>query len=168
MAARGAVIYLPDRRWYLVAAALATVALLALRWPSAGSLLLLLDLAWLLALVIDGWRLSSAVPITVSREAPPAFSVGRPLPVRYRWSHAAPWPLTLRVRERFPAPLEPPARERQIVVPAGSPLAEQVELRPVFRGKAAGGTIHLRLRGPWGLVWRQLRREQPWQATVYP
>lgn len=161
-------IYLPDRRWYYVALALAAVALLALRWPAAGSAMLLLDLLWVVALVIDGWRLSGVSSIEVTREPPPAFSVGRPLPVLYRWSHAEPRALTLLVRERFPAPLEPPSHERRLEVPAGKPLIEQVELRPVFRGKAAGGTVYLRVRGPWGLVWRQLRLDRPWQATVYP
>jgi uncharacterized protein (DUF58 family) len=161
-------IYLPDRRWYLTAAALALVALLALRWPGAGLVLLLLDLLWLLALVVDGWRLSGKSTIEVVREPPPAFSVGRPLPVLYRWSHAEPRRLTLLVRERFPATLVPPEAERRIELPVGRPLLEQIELRPVTRGKMAGGTIHLRVRGPWGLAWRQLRLERPWQATVYP
>jgi uncharacterized protein (DUF58 family) len=161
-------IYLPDRRWYLVAAALSGVALLALRWPGAGQVLLLLDLLWLAALVIDGWRLSGEGTVDVTREPPPAFSVGRPLPVLYRWTQTGRRRLRLLVRERFPVPLAPPPGERRIELPAGRPLLETVELRPVARGKAAGGTMHLRVRGPWGLAWRQLRLERPWQATVYP
>jgi uncharacterized protein (DUF58 family) len=161
-------IYLPDRRWYLVALALAAVAPLALWWPAAGGVMLGLDLMWVIALAIDGWRLSAVRSIEVEREPPPAFSVGRALPVLYRWRHTEGRPLTLLVRERFPAPLEPPARERLVELPVGKPLLEQVELRPVFRGKAAAGTLHLRVRGPWGLVWRQLRLERPWHATVYP
>jgi uncharacterized protein (DUF58 family) len=162
------VIYLPDRRWYLGAAALALVAPLALVWPSAGSALLLLDFLWLLALLFDGWQLGSIASISVRREPPAAFSVGRPLPVAYHWSHSAGRTLRVLVRERFPATLQPPTRERHLDLAPGKVTLEQVELRPVTRGKEAGGTLHLRVRGAWGLAWRQIRIEQPWQATVYP
>jgi uncharacterized protein (DUF58 family) len=163
--------YLPDRRWYLGAALLSTVALVALAWPGAAGVLLGLDLLWILAALVDVWRLAGLDPGTllVAREPPPAFSVGRPLPVTYRWSHPLPWRLTLKVREVFPAALEPERGwEREIRIPPGEVLREAVTLRPVRRGKGGGGRLHLRLLGPWGLVWRQLRHELPWQATVYP
>ena len=38
----------------------------------------------------------------------------------------------------------------------------------MHRGRGSGGRLHLRLRGPLGLGWRQLRRELPWQVVVYP
>lgn len=162
---------LPDRRWYLVAAALALLAPLALVWPAGGALLLTVDLLWLLALAIDGWRVT-AIPLdrlTVAREAPPAFSVGRPLPVAYRWGNPEGHPLTIRVREVFPAQILPEGGSvRQIVISALGTLQETVTLRPESRGRGAGGTLHLRLLGPWGLVWRQARRELPWQPVVYP
>ncbi|MEO8140196.1 MAG: DUF58 domain-containing protein, partial [Gemmatimonadota bacterium] len=47
-------------------------------------------------------------------------------------------------------------------------LREEVMLRPERRGRGAGGRIDLRIRGPWGLVWRQARTELPWEPTVYP
>jgi hypothetical protein len=70
---------LPNRRWYVVAAALALLAPLALVWPGGGALLLTVDLVWVLALAVDGWRVTG-IPIEkldIAREAPPAFSVGR-------------------------------------------------------------------------------------------
>jgi uncharacterized protein (DUF58 family) len=163
--------YLPDHRWYLGAALLSAVALLALVWPGAAVLLLVLDLGWILAGLVDAWRLAGLDPaaITVVREAPAAFSVGRPLPVTYRWSQPLARALTVKVREVFPAALEPErGLERQVRIPPGEPLHEEVVLRPVRRGKGGGGLLHLRVLGPWGLVWRQLRRDVPWQATVYP
>jgi uncharacterized protein (DUF58 family) len=163
--------FLPDRRWYLVAAALAAVAPLALLWPSGGALLLSLDLLWVLALLVDGWRVSG-IPVAqlgIARDAPPAFSVGRSLPVVYRWSNPSIRRLTLRVREEFPAQLLPShGRERQVVIAGRDTISEEVLLRPEHRGRGAGGRIHLRIRGPWGLVWRQARVERPWQPVVYP
>lgn len=163
--------FLPDRRWYLVAGALAALAPLAFVWPSGGALLLVLDLLWLAALLLDGWR-AAGIPVRafgIIREAPPAFSVGRPLPVVYRWRNPVPNPLTLRVREVFPAELLPAhGVERRVVVPGLGTLREEVLLRPERRGRSAGGRMHLRLLGPWGLVWRQTRTELPWQPVVYP
>jgi uncharacterized protein (DUF58 family) len=164
-------VYLPDRRWYLVALALALLAPLALVWPRAALVLVALDLLWLVALGVDAWRTAGIdlARVTVVREAPPAFSVGRILPVTYRWTNALDRPLHIRIREVLPAPLEPvQGAERRLNLTAGAEQPEEIPLRPVRRGKGAGGTLWLRIRGPWGLVWRQARRELPWPAVVYP
>ncbi len=162
---------LPDRRWYLVAATLALLAPLAVVWPSAGALLLILDVLWVLALAVDGWR-AAGIPIgrlDILREAPPAFSVGRSLPVVYRWTNPVARPLTLKVREVFPAQILPEAGvERRVVIPALGTVREDVMLRPVHRGRGSGGGLNLRILGPWGLVWRQARKDLPWQPVVYP
>jgi uncharacterized protein (DUF58 family) len=165
------VIYLPSRRWYAVAAVLAPIALAGLIWSQAGFVLLVLDLLWLLAAVIDGWRLSALDPdsIGIVREAPPAFSVGRALPVTYRWTNPLPRKLALVVREVFPPELRPEhGIERALELEPGRIFRDEVRLTPTRRGKGLGGRLHLRILGPWGLVWRQVRREMPWQATVYP
>jgi uncharacterized protein (DUF58 family) len=163
--------YLPARRWYAGAFVLAPIALLGLVWPEAGPVLLLLDLLWVLAGLVDGWRLAGIDPadIGIVRQAPPAFSVGRPMPISYRWTNPLPRRLVLLVREVFPAELRP-ARglERRVELEGNGTLREDVLLHPEHRGKSAGGRLYLRLLGPWGLVWRQTRRELPWQATVYP
>jgi uncharacterized protein (DUF58 family) len=164
-------VYLPDRSWYVVALGLALVAPLAVYWPGAAALLVSLDLLWVLALVTDMWRTAGldVKGIGISREAPPAFSMGRPLPVTYHWTNPARRDLLLRVREVFPAPLLPVhGPERRLLLPAMEEYREEVPLSPRRRGKGTGGTLWIRLRGPWGLCWRQARRELPWQAVVYP
>jgi uncharacterized protein (DUF58 family) len=162
---------LPTRRWYLVGAVLSLLALPALVRPAAAPALLLADLVWVLALAVDAYRVSGFEwrAIRLSREAPPAFSVGRPLPVSYRWAHPLRRVLTLLVREEFPAPLRPQGGpERRVAVPSGEGIREEVSLVAVRRGKGAGGRLDLRALGPWGLVWRQGRIDLPWRATVYP
>jgi len=164
-------VYLPDRSWYVVAGGLALVAPLAVFWPGAAALLLALDVLWVLALVTDMWRAAGLdlKEIAIVREAPPAFSMGRSLPVVYHWTNRARRGLVLRVREVFPAPLVPVhGPERRLQLPASAEHREAVALRPVRRGKGTGGTLWIRVRGPWGLCWRQARRELPWQAVVYP
>ncbi len=154
-----------------MAATFALIGLLGLVWPEAGYLMVVLDILWLFAAVIDGWRLAGLDPksIGIEREAPPAFSVGRPLPVTYKWTNPLRRKLSLIVREVFPPELKPEGGlERHLLVQPGKLLRDTITLTPTQRGKGSGGRLHLRILGPWGLVWRQVRRELPWQATVYP
>jgi uncharacterized protein (DUF58 family) len=161
----------PSRRWLAGAAALAFVAPLAGVWPPAAHLLLLLDGLWLLMLGVDAWRIAGVGgrQIDATREAPPAFSLGRPVPVRYRWTSRAPFALRVRVREAFPRELAAPGGdERRVVLPPGIEVVEEVPVSPVRRGRAEEGRLHLRLLSPFGLAWRQLRIELPWKTIVYP
>ncbi|HSB55929.1 MAG TPA: DUF58 domain-containing protein [Gemmatimonadales bacterium] len=164
-------IYLPARRWYLVAALLAPLALVGFWWPTVGTVLVALDLLWILAALVDGFRLAGVDPaaVTIVREPPPAFSVGRTLSVTYRWSHPFRRRLVVWVKELFPPALEPAGEgERQLTIDPGMTRREDIDVRPRHRGKGTGGRLYLRLLSPWGLVWRQVRRDLPWQATVYP
>ena len=162
---------LPSRRWFLVAVALAALAPLSVWWPSAGVLWLVLDLVWVLAFLLDA-RDAAALPLEewpVTREAPPAFSVGRPLPVHYSWSNPLRRTVALLVREELPAPLDWPAgHERVLLLEPASEACEEMRFAPARRGKGTAGTLHLRGLGRWGLAWRQAARPLPWTVTVYP
>jgi uncharacterized protein (DUF58 family) len=159
---------LPSRRWLGVAAAFALVGLLGVVWPHALSALLLLDGVWVVALVLDAVLGGRILPVTVVREAPPAFSVGRSLPVRYRWTHSAGRPVAVLVREELPPPLGTVSPARRLRLLAGVTTIETLAVTPVRRGRGSGGTLHLRLLGPLGLAWRSARIELPWQVTVFP
>ena len=160
---------LPSRRWYLVAAGLGLLALPALLRPGLALILLAADLVWVGLLLAEIGRLSrlDLADLNVQREAPAAFSVGRPLPVAYRWRNPLPRPLLLRVREELPAPLTA-LGERVLTLPAGGELREEVLVHPARRGKAVAGRLHLRALGGLGLAWRQGKLELRWAATVYP
>jgi uncharacterized protein (DUF58 family) len=158
---------IPTQRWMVTAALLAVVALLGYAWAPALGLLLLLDLAWVGMLVWDGWR-AGRHALSVEREASPAFSVGRTLPVWYRWQAALDRPQLLRVRELVPAPLggaDLPGREIRLFPGV---TRERVDVVPVSRGRGVGGLLSLRRLGPLGLAWRQERIDLPWDATVFP
>lgn len=161
----------PSRRWYLVAAALAVLALAGWRWPAAFDLLVAADAGWLLLLVIDGLLLAPRPfdAVSVEREAPPAFSVGRALPVRYRWDNRTPREVTLRVREVLPNHLRREGgTDRTLVLPSASSRWEEATIIPTRRGKQEGGPMYLRLLGPLGLAWRQGAHVLPWTALVFP
>lgn len=159
----------PSRRWLIGLAVLALVGVAGFWWPSAGTALLLLDLAWLAALAADALAAPTPRALSVTREAPAAFSLGRTFPLRYRWSHRGRRRLHLLVRERLPEPLGgSDTARRRLVLPAGLVVEERLEVRPLRRGIAAGGPIDVRILGPLGLGWRQGRIELGWTATVYP
>jgi uncharacterized protein (DUF58 family) len=159
----------PSRRWLIGAALLAVVAPLAFIRPWAAGLLPALDLLWLGALVADALGTRSPRSLSVSREAPAAFAVGRKATVRYRWRHGQARPLVLQVRERLPEPLGGAVTPtRSLDVPAGDGLIEDLELVPVHRGSGQGGGLAVRALGPLGLIWRQDTVGLPWSATVYP
>jgi uncharacterized protein (DUF58 family) len=163
------VIRVPSRRWLVLAAVLAALAPLATRWPAAAGLLLGADLLWVAALVLDMLLAPPARILDVAREAPAAFSLGRVLPVRYRWRQRGSRPLTILVREHLPEPLGGAhSPERMLRLAPSGEVEEVLQVSPVRRGIGKGGTLHVRLAGPLGLSWRQGRLELPWSATVYP
>ena len=160
---------LPTRRWYGGALLLASAWALALIHPEGALLAVALDAAWVLAFALDAFLAPDATALTVERDPPAAFSVGRALPIRYRWSNPAPRRARLQLREAFPAPLfEGPLPVRHIEVPPGGTVTEWVTLTPRRRGAGSGGAMWIRSRGPWGLADVRTRRTLPWTALVFP
>lgn len=162
---------LPSRRWYLVAAGLGLLAPLAILVPAAAGAYFIANVLWVLLLLIDLWLIGriDLGHFPVTRDPPPAFSVGRPLPVFYRWRNPSGAALTVRVREEAPAPLTAVnGPERTVLLPPGGSFREEVLYAPVRRGKASAGRMHLRVLGRLGLVWRQGKTVLPWPVVVYP
>jgi len=162
---------LPTTRWFRIAALLAILAPLAFWRPEAAALLLIVDVLWIAAWLLDGIRSRDAdlAAFPVEREAPPAFSVGRALPVTYHWTNPTSRPLTMQVRENWPTTFGVQQdHERQLTLAPERVLRETLTLVPVTRGRSTAGRIALRVPGPWGLAWRQGKRELPWTVTVYP
>lgn len=159
----------PSRRWFLVAALLAGAAFLQPGTGEGLAWMLALDLAWVLAFMVDAFLTATPKDLQVRREAPPAFSVGRTLPVRYVWQHQRGAAATLRVRETFPGPLGGSAApDRLVRIPRDGMAEELLMVTPAHRGKARVSSLAIRVGGPLGLSWRQGRLDLPWEATVYP
>jgi len=164
-------VIVPSTRWFVIAAALAVLAPCAIIWPVAGDVMVIADVVLVVALTVDVLRIGSVDVSTfpVTREAPPAFSVDRPMPVAYLWQNPFARRTVLRVREFTPALLTMASgRERQVTLSPGITTRDEQQFIPVQRGRAQAGRLHVRLRGPWGLVWRQGLRDLPWDITVYP
>lgn len=160
---------LPTRRWYVVAILLALAWPVTMVWPEAGTALLLADLLWVAALLVDWWRAPDASKLEVEREAPPAFSLGRTLPIQYRWRSRHRARTRLLVRESLPPQLlEGRTPTRTIDLAAEGSAREVLDFRPVRRGRGAGGSFWIRAAGPWALAMTPLRLERPFTATVFP
>ncbi len=160
---------LPSHRWFIGAALLGPLALVGISWPGALGLLLLLDVVWISLCLVDALLAGEPRGLDVERDAPPAFSVGRTLAVGYRWTHAEDRALSLQVREQMPAPLAGAGTSIRVLrLPPGRPTKEQLDIRPLQRGKGSGGRLTIRVLGPLGLAWWQGRLDRPWSATVYP
>jgi uncharacterized protein (DUF58 family) len=161
---------IPSRRWLLVALGLSGLALLPLLAPALLLLWVAASVGWLVVGAIDGWRVSTRdwAALELEREGAPALSLGRPLRSRYRWRYPAE-SITLWVRETWPREIRgaEPA-DRVLTLEPGRPRTEERLLIPVARGSATGWRFDLRMAGPWGLVWRQGRRDPGWEMTVYP
>src|SRR5213076_2290840 len=150
------------------AGALAGLAALWIPWGLDAMLaadLGLVALVWLDAVLAA--RPGSA-GLGVSRDAPPAFSVGREAAVSYRWVNATHRTARLRLRELRPDVLGGTQPPRRIAVPPLGTARDRVSVRPVRRGRERGGGFALDSIGPLGLGARRDRIDLPWDAAVYP
>jgi uncharacterized protein (DUF58 family) len=163
------VIPLPTRRWYLGALLLAPAWGLALIHPDGVFIAAALDLAWVVVFLLDVMLAPDLAALGVERDPPAAFSVGRPLPIRYRWRNPTSRLARVTIRESFPAPLHTgPTPARSVVIPPLGTATEWITLTPRRRGEGSGGMLWVRVRGPLGLADSRSRRDLPWTALVFP
>ncbi len=161
-----------SRRALVLLTAAAAIALLGYRIPTALDLLLLADAALLAGVWLDALlapRLSGeGSEITVSREAAPAFSLGRAGEVTYRWRNTASRRARLWVREIRPDVLGGTLAPRAIAVAARGETSEALAVMPVRRGHETAGAFAIDSGGPLGLGVRRSRLTLPWDVRVYP
>jgi uncharacterized protein (DUF58 family) len=159
---------IPSRRWLLAVAAAALLGPVGVVWPGALAVLLVVDALLALALVTDALLVEGPESLALDFEAPPAFSVGHALPVRYRWRTSARRGVTVAVREVLPGILGGALPVRRLRVAPDAGVTELLDLTPQRRGKAEAIALPVRILGPLGLIWRQGTVARPWTVTVYP
>lgn len=169
---------LPTRRALWSAATVSLLGLLGLRVPGALDAMLFADLALVIGVWLDATRAirPGSRDLTVERDAPPAFSVGRTGEVGYRWVNRSRRRVRLRAREIRPdllGGLQPP---RTLAVGGADEFRERLPVEPVRRGRTrdggggggGGGAFVIDSRGPLGLGVRREWLAVPWDAVVYP
>jgi uncharacterized protein (DUF58 family) len=103
---------------------------------------------------------------TVRRGAPPARRAapasenrraGPARPLRIQWTD-----------DPGPGLERRPETPQEVIVPAGGEATSTYRLRGLARGHTNMGTVHLRVAGPLGLLWRRVRVEQTDPVSVQP
>ncbi len=162
---------LPTRAFLWIAAALGLIGLAGFWVTWAPDAMLLADAA-LLALALADALLAPTVGTTggvsVTRDAPPAFSLGHDAVVTYRWGNSAWRKARLRLRELRPEILGGLAAPRAVRVPARGDQSDIVRVGPVRRGHETAGSFTIDSIGPLGLGRVRSTLALPWDVRVYP
>jgi uncharacterized protein (DUF58 family) len=165
-------VILPTRRALWSAAAVSLLGLLAFWVPGSFDAMLVADLALVVAIWFDATRAvrPGTRDLTVEREAPPAFSVGRTGEVGYRWVNRSRRRVRLRAREIRPDLLGGLQAPRSVAVGGEDEFRERLPVEPVGRGRTreGSGAFVIDSRGPLGLGVRRGWLAVPWDVVVYP
>ena len=159
------------RRGLAAGAAVALLGVLGFRFPWALDAMLVADALLVAAVWLDAVLATPprAPNLSVFRDAPPAFSVGRAGDVSYRWVNATKRRARLHVREVRPAVLGGTQPPHSVTVPPHAEMREAVSVHPVRRGREqAGSGFAVDSIGPLGLGRRRGVITIPWDAAVYP
>ncbi|MEJ2237316.1 MAG: DUF58 domain-containing protein [Gemmatimonadales bacterium] len=159
---------LPTHRAVAVFGAAGAVGLLGFITPIALDLLLALDAVLLGMFLLDAALAAGPGAVSVRRDAPFTFSVGRAVQFTYRWTSNGKRTARLWVREVRPDILGGVLPPRAIRITKGATVRDLQTAEPIRRGREAAGWFSVRSKGPLGLGQRQIRIESPWNVTVYP
>jgi uncharacterized protein (DUF58 family) len=156
----------PRALW--LGAALAALGVAGVWVPGAVDAMLVADVVLLAAVWLDARLAAEVGGLGITREAPPALSLGRGGEVAYEWRNGAPRVARLRVREVRPAIVGGVQAPRLLRVPPRGTLAERQPLVPARRGHETAGAFVVDSMGPLGLGLRRCTIALPWEVTVYP
>lgn len=106
--------------------------------------------------------------VTVARIAEPQLSVGAPSRVRLLLRNPLGRSLAVTVRDEAPGSFVTDRARQTLALPAAGTAEAEYLARPRHRGTFRFGRIHVRARGPLGLVERQSAVAADAPANVYP
>jgi len=156
------------RRALWLGAALAALGVAGVWVPGAVDAMLVADVVLLAAVWLDTRLAAGVGGLTITRDAAPAWSLGRGGEVAYEWRNGAARAARLRVREIRPAIVGGVQPPRLLRVPPRGTLAERRPLVPARRGRETAGAFVVDSMGPLGLGVRRGTIALPWEVTVYP
>ena len=151
----------------VVAAAVASVLVLASPWP--GEALLAVNLALVVVAAVDWARAVRPSTIGVERDMPGVVPLGGEAEVAWTVRNpGAGRQLRLTLADELAPSLAAVSRRARMVVPPGGRATARTAIRPTRRGKFTPTEIVLRVEGPWRLAARQGRLQVPGVLRVYP
>lgn len=145
--------------------------LLSMAWVGSEFLLvaILYDVALLGSAVLDFWLTEREDRVDVERRADERMSLGTENAVTILVSNRSRRSLSVRARDEYPHAMRlVGARDASMTIRSGQTGEFTYELHPTTRGSYGFGDVVGRVRGPLGLVWRQLRWPLAVDVRVYP
>jgi uncharacterized protein (DUF58 family) len=158
---------IPSGRLWAVLCLLAVPAVAAGFVKGLWSWVLLLD-AFLVALAAIDALLARTGALEAWRTLPPRLSVGVANKVQLHLVNRGQRALKLALRDDVPAEFTAEPQQLELVAPAGSRIELDYRATPTRRGKHHFGDLHVRVRGPLGLVWHERRFSAAAAVAVYP
>jgi uncharacterized protein (DUF58 family) len=155
-----------ERLAWLLAVPL-TLGLVAIVEDAAVPFMLMIDAAIFVLALVDGFA-GRGKPVTVQRETPRFFSVGRKNTVWLQVGSHARRSLVVQVRDDRSHDLGTPMKPLSLTLAKRQLLRVRYTLEPTRRGRYALVGIHLRVLSPLGLFWRQFTIDQQDTVRVYP
>lgn len=157
----------PTPRLWVTACVLAVPTIAAGFLPGLGAVVFLLD-GFLLAAALADFLLARGVKLKVWRTLPARLNVGVKNKVVLHLTNPAPRAVRVWLRDDLPEDFSRDDRELLVQVSGKSRASLAYETAPSKRGRFEFGDLHLRVRGPFGLVWHQRQVAAKAQVSVFP
>jgi len=155
-------------RWLWTTLALLSIpTLLGGFFPGLLGIVLGID-AFLVALIlVDGWLLKN-IQIDASRILPPKMLVGVSNKIKIRVRHNSKRVVQIDLVDDFPDLFLSATRKLKADIQPKTWTTLSYMVKPLQRGRFAFSTLHIRIRGPLGAVWKQIEIPLPEWVTVFP
>ena len=158
---------IPTTRLWVGLCILSAPAMAAGFVPGLWSVVLLLDVMFILAALADG-LLAKKLELEAWRELPARLSVGVPNRVQVHLLNKGGRAAWVKVKDDAPEAFDIDPPELQLLLGANSRARAAYRATPQKRGRFGFGDLHLRVRGPYGLVWHERLVPAKAEAPVYP
>jgi uncharacterized protein (DUF58 family) len=158
---------IPTGRLWVLLCLLAVPMMAAGFFPGFGGVVLVLDVL-ALGLAAADFLMARRVRLEVSRKLPPRLSVGAPNKVELLLMHRSGQAVDVRVRDDVPESFTAEPEEAALHLPANSQTRWVYRVSPAKRGKFGFGDIHVRVRGPLGLVFHERHFPAAQSVSVFP
>lgn len=158
---------IPTTRLWALLALLALPMTAAGFFPGLGGLVLLMDLLVVGLAAVD-LVLARRVRLEVHRHVPTKLSVGAPNRVEVQLIHRSTQAVLVRVRDDVPESFTATPEEAPLTLPPESQTRWVYKVSPSKRGRFGFGQVHVRVRGPLGLVYDERSYTEPHSASVFP
>jgi uncharacterized protein (DUF58 family) len=158
---------IPTGRLWVLLCLLAVPMMAAGFFPGLGGAVLVLDALALVLAVLD-YVQARRVRLEVSRKLPARLSVGAPNKVELLLVHRSGQPVDVLVRDDVPESFTATPEQAPLHLSPDSQTRWVYRVSPTKRGKFQFGDVNVRVRGPLGLVFHELRFPAAKSVSVFP